>query len=257
MGKKKVKLSASKITTYQQCPRKYYYRYIKRLPVFDFWSHLIKGNFAHDVLEVWVDRIMKGEDPRDAMQAAFKDTATSENYQGKVEKFLEEIKPWLKKAVFAYEQKHFQPLAVEETVSFRYRNVVVVGRVDRIDYLGPQTIKIVDYKTTKNPNYLSDLQLGIYHIGVKYGSLSGQYGKKAVETSYVLLRHDMRETPYTFTVADLENILDEIEEVSGQIDCDTTWEPKPSNLCQYCDFFVPCTQNREQVDDWWEIEKGW
>jgi RecB family exonuclease len=194
---------------------------------------------------------MKDEDPREAMLASFKETAVSEDYKGKIEKFLEEIKPWLKHAVYTYEEQKFQPLATEEKVSFRYRNIIMTGRVDRIDHVGPGTVKIVDYKSSKNPDYLTPTQLGIYHIGVKYGSLSDVYGKKGVETAYVLLRHDMKETPYTFTVEQLEDILDQIEEVSEQIQTDTEWEPKPSKLCQYCDFFVPCTQERSEIDEWW------
>jgi CRISPR/Cas system-associated exonuclease Cas4 (RecB family) len=178
------------------------------------------------------------------MLAAYRDTFVLNEFNGKVSKFLEEIKPWLRQAVIDYEARQFQPIAAEEKVSFRYRKLEVTGRIDRIDTISSTKIKIIDYKTTKNPDYLTAMQLGVYHIGVKYGSLKEQYGNKDVETAYVLLRQDMREIPYVFREDELEGILTEVEEVVDLIGNDTTWEPKPSKLCQYCDFFVPCTQER-------------
>lgn len=245
------RLSHSKISCYTQCPRRYKYRYIERLPVLNNWPHLVKGNFAHDVLEHWVKRILKGEDPRAAMKVAYKDVLQSKEYIGKVETYLEEIQPWLKQAIKQYQTCSFRPLMAEETVKFRYRDIIVTGRIDRIDHVDSHTIKIVDYKSTKNPDYLTDLQLGMYHMGVKYGSLKDFYGDKEVQATYILLRHDMREVPYTFTIEHLESFLDEIEAVSEQIRNETEWAPKPSNLCKFCDYFIPCSAERECVDDWW------
>lgn len=42
--------SPSSILTYKQCPRKYYYRYIAKLPV-SRSIHLVRGSIAHKVLE--------------------------------------------------------------------------------------------------------------------------------------------------------------------------------------------------------------
>jgi len=246
--KNKVHTSASRISTYKQCPKKYYYRYIKQLPVYDFWSHLIMGNFTHSVLEGWVSRLMKGEDPKEAMRAAYKDAVLSGEYEGKIERFLKEVRPWLQRAVLDYETNQFMPLCAEEKVSFRYRHIEVTGRIDRIDGIGPDRVKIVDYKTVKNPDFLTTMQLGIYHIGVKYGSLKDQYGNKEIDTAYVLIRHDMKEVSFQFTKEQLEAVLTDIEEVTEQIESDTEWKSCSSPLCQYCDFFVPCTQERNCCD---------
>jgi ATP-dependent helicase/DNAse subunit B len=42
--------SPSSINTYNQCPRKYYYQYILKLPTRPS-IHLVRGNIAHSVLE--------------------------------------------------------------------------------------------------------------------------------------------------------------------------------------------------------------
>lgn len=252
MSKKHFRLSASKISTYKQCPKKYWYRYIAKMPSLDFWPAQIKGSFTHDVLEVWVNKLIKGQDPKQAMQASFEEIFEKEEYREKhVERFMDEIKPWLKQALIDYLAKQYQPLRAEEEINFMYRDIHVTGRVDRIDYIDDKTIKIVDYKTVKDPKYLTKMQVGIYHMGVKYGNLKKHFGDKDVETSYILLRHDMTEVPFTFKVSDLDGILDEIEGVAQQIQNETEWKAKPSGLCSYCDYFIPCTKEREDVNNWW------
>lgn len=248
MARKPISLSVSKITTYKMCPKKYYYRYIKKLPVSDFWAHLIIGNFVHGTLEAWTRRVMKGENAREAMVVAFRDMALSPDYKHKVEKFLPDIRPWLKAFVLHYEEQKFEPLTIEEEFKFKYRNIIMVGRIDRIDRVTPSKVKIVDYKTTKNPNYLTNMQLAIYNVGVKYGSLSPSYGKKDIETCYVLLRHNMKEITCCFSDDELGQFLDETEEIADRIASDTTWAATPSNLCQCCDFFIPCTQREEATE---------
>ena len=176
----------------------------------------------------------------------------SEEYRKKkVERFLDEIKPWLKEALADYLEKKYQPLKAEEEINFMYRGIHVTGRVDRIDRVDDHTIKIVDYKTVKDPKYLTKLQVGIYHMGVKYGNLAEEFGNKDVEASYILLRHDMKEVPYRFSTSDLDGLLDEIEGVADQIRNETEWEVKPSILCNWCDYFVPCTKEREDTTKWW------
>jgi len=204
------------------------------------------------VLELWTQRIIKNADPLEAMQQSFVDVKKQKKYLDlHIEKYLDEIKPWLRGFFERYQQHRFVPLAAEQKVGFKYRNIIVIGRIDRIDYVDNRTIKILDYKSTKDPKYLTNLQLGMYHMAVKYGELKSQYGDKEVQTAYVLLRHDMKEAPYEFSVPDLDACLDEIETTVQQIQTDTTWEARPSNLCQYCDYFVPCMKERENVDNWW------
>lgn len=247
-------LSHSKMSTYKTCPRKYWYRYIQKVKSSEHWPHLVKGNFAHDVLETWVKRLLDNDNvnPREALSDAFKYWRGTRKYQEfGIEKYIDEIRPWLRKTYEDYEQRRYVPLAAEQKVQFRYRGIVMTGRIDRVDEIDDHTIKILDYKTTKDPRYLTDLQLGIYHMGAKYGSLKSLYGDREIETAYVLLRHDVKEHPYTFTVDDLDKFLDDIEATAQAIMTDETWEPKPSRMCRYCDYYIPCTEERNNVDEWW------
>lgn len=247
-----IQLSQSRIAAYQMCPKKYWFRYIKGIKGSENWPQLVKGNFTHDVLEMWIKGALQGEEPKRCLQGAFKYFRSLQKYQDfSIEKYIDEIKIWLRKVYEDYEARRYVPIAAEQKVEFQYHNIMMTGRIDRIDEVNPSTIKIIDYKTVKDPQYLTQLQLGIYHMGAKYGSLKSKYGNKNIQTAYVLLRHDVREKPYCFTTGDLDGFLDEIEDVAGQIATDKVWIPKPSRMCQYCDYFVQCTRERENVNAWW------
>lgn len=245
-------LSQSRISTYKQCPRKYWYRYVKKLKPSEKWPHLIKGNFVHDVLESWIKEVLNNKEARAAIQNAYEYWRYSEKYKAlSIEKYIEEIKPWIYQVYRDYQRRQYRPVAAEQKVQFRYRGIVMTGRIDRVDEVSPTRIKIVDYKTTKDPQYLTGLQLGIYYMGAKYGSLRSAYGDKDIETAYVLLRHDVDEVKYTFSPDQLDGMLDEIENAAISIFSEKEWPARPSHMCRFCDYYVPCTKERESVDNWW------
>ena len=47
-----IKLSASSVKSYEQCPRKYFFNYIQRAPKKQ-WDHFDLGNLCHKTLEVF------------------------------------------------------------------------------------------------------------------------------------------------------------------------------------------------------------
>lgn len=254
MGKKRpkieIKLSPSKISCYQQCPRKYYYNYVERLPQLK-WPHTLKGNLAHDVLERWVKKgIMKGKEPASAMKEAF-EFMRKGKYKAAPEKVIEEVVPWLRGAVRNFKEEKFAPIVAEQFIHFTYRGIMLRGRLDRIDTIDDNTIEVVDYKSSKDPKWLTAGQLGFYHIAVRYGNLSPAYGDKDVKASYILLRHDMKKKPYMFEPKDLDKLLTGMEEVAHKIMTETRWDPKRSRLCNTCDFFVPCTRD---TGEWWDTD---
>lgn len=246
-----INLSPSKISCYKQCPRRYYYNYIKKMPQMK-WPHSLKGNIAHDILEHWVkEGIMKGKKPDDAMQESF-DFLRQGKYAEATEETIEEVVPWLHAAVKNFEDESFKPVEVEQFIEFTYRGVRLRGRLDRIDELDNRTIEVVDYKSSKNPKYLTAAQLGFYHIAVQYGNLSPKYGDKDIVASYVLLRHDMKKMPYTFQPKDIDKLLTNMEKVADSIRHETRWDPKKSRLCNTCDFYTTCMKD---TGEWWGDEE--
>jgi len=68
----------------------------------------------------------------------------------------------------------------EATVSAGGREVVLTGRIDRVEVDRDGRVHVVDFKTGKNPPAAGDLprhpQLGVYQLAVRSGALHGVDG---------------------------------------------------------------------------------
>ena len=53
-----IKLSASAVKSYEQCPRKYFFNYIERAPKRQ-WDHFDLGNLCHKSLELFHEAHLK------------------------------------------------------------------------------------------------------------------------------------------------------------------------------------------------------
>jgi CRISPR/Cas system-associated exonuclease Cas4 (RecB family) len=143
----KLKISASAIKTYTQCPRKYYYTYIERLPK-KKWPHIDLGNFVHAVLE--------------AFHNLLRDNPRGEEEWGNVLKDI--CRNTLKKHPLTKEQRK-QATAMLDTYLSKLRSdglpkvicneksftielagdIVLRGFIDRVDQIDGG-VEIVDYK---------------------------------------------------------------------------------------------------------------
>src|SRR3989344_3425844 len=196
--------SPSSINTYKQCPRKYYYQYILRLPTKPS-IHTLRGNVVHEVLEEFFDI----------------DTASFnlENYQHELRKQSQSI--FLKKwQAYQKELRQFLPTSDQEKFFFSesllmvsnwleqfleriptptptniqqaFRELTPVreqqyisptlslqGYIDAIEQQGDE-VRIIDYKTNAYLNISEEqrLQLGIYSVlyHEKHGKLPNKVG---------------------------------------------------------------------------------
>lgn len=244
MGNIRIVLSASKIDTYKQCARRYWYQYIKKLPRQKLNVYQIRGKFVHVILEEWVLLLMEGVPCREAMRVAYVKVYNSwRNSRIKSLSVLkiQDIKQWLRPFIAQYERQPFTPLEVEQDIGFEYRGIKLNGKFDRIDKIDSDTIKIIDYKAVSSPSNLKPLQLALYHLSVKHGSLRKKYGDKQIETAYVLLKHKLREKVFRFTREELEQVLDELEDIAERILGDKEFRPcEKVGLCRYCDYYFEC-----------------
>jgi len=181
--------SPSSINTYKQCPRKYYYIYVKKLKTSPS-IHLVRGKVAHSVLEdffeIDIDKLpdegheillqglikdflrIKWEAAKDELakldmteaERLFYYEETDQmlmnwlhNYLKKISKekmpFKEAFKKWIPRTEAEYKSEQYQ----------------VRGFIDAIHEFGDEVI-VMDYKTSKrdhiSPEYR--LQLGIYAL---------------------------------------------------------------------------------------------
>ena len=138
----------SRLTTWQDCPRRYRMTYLDRPgpPKGPAWAHNTVGSVAHLALARWWDLPVErrtGPAARalldDAWQAdGFRDSTQADRWRGltgdMVERYAAGLDP---------EQ---EPAGVERTVGMPTRRLAFSGRVDRVDRRGDQVV-VVDYKT--------------------------------------------------------------------------------------------------------------
>jgi CRISPR/Cas system-associated exonuclease Cas4 (RecB family) len=184
--------SPSSINTYKQCPRKYYYHYILKLPTIKS-IHLIRGGIVHEVLEDFfkINIDSMGDENIEfelniLLQSTFKGKWNDANEklidlklgQEKLEFYYKEsqemINSWFGSLLNRIQLKQnnhlsfkdaFKLLKPETEVYFKSEEHQVQGFIDAIHDVNGE-ISLMDYKTSKKDNMSDEyrLQLAIYAL---------------------------------------------------------------------------------------------
>ncbi len=176
--------SASRLKTYLECKRKYYYRYLKKLKAKED-DEINEGAFMHTLL----DHLHREHDSY----------SNKDEMQKNIDMLLDKLLPFddasihYKKLLWRAKLKgyidaqidHFNARwkVVEREKEFlgEIGGLTFKGRIDRIDQNAPHTL-VLDYKSgstkeaqkTKNLETLNDLQMSIYHylLSPKYPNIT-------------------------------------------------------------------------------------
>jgi len=234
-----IKLSASAVKTYEQCPRKYFFNYIERAPKKE-WAHFDLGNLCHRSLEFFHEENMKKDINKNSwnklMGACFK--KARKGYPKMTDDLLTEAKDLLTGYLTMLKKKGLTDVKGVET-AFKFNiaeNILLRGFLDRVDLMEDGRLHILDYKTTKNVQYLDDFQLLVYGLWLRreYPDIESFRG------SYLLLRHGSKLKSYDFTIEDVEKIEKDLISYADKIRFDDVWTPIPHRLCNWCDFKDIC-----------------
>lgn len=190
-----LKLNASAISTFQNCPRKYYYKNLLNLKE-PYTFSASYGSIVHAVFEVMNRRFLENYtketalelakvlfdsvlEPENAIKAGFKDTDI-ELVKAADRLSLEEMKDNFFDAIddFSMSGGFDNPPAgavCEQSFTFRIEelpNVVFDGRIDAILTDKNGNISIVDYKTGRDKTNTLDYAISEY--GVNFKSRTGK-----------------------------------------------------------------------------------
>jgi len=93
----------------------------------------------------------------------------------------------------------------------------------------------VTHNTGKSKN-LDKFQLQVYGMHLKnlFPDIQEYDGV------YLVLPEGPKEVSYTFTLGDIEEAKEDVIKTAESIATDKTWEPKPTFLCNYCDYYDAC-----------------
>jgi RecB family exonuclease len=238
----KIVWSASRLKTYLECKRKYYYRYIRKIQAKEEET-LNEGLFLHSLL----DHLYQISNSYDSKEEIAK----------KIDILLDELLP-LNDAKTAYQKLLWKEKLkgfIDAQIAHFYAEWKVVerekefkgeigglrfkGRIDRIDQNNTDTL-VIDYKTgsiseankTKNLDNLADFQMSIYHH-----LLSGTYQNITLAFMKIFEKGELEE----ITVLEEKNAL-LAEHIINLKQTKSFMAEKCENLqkCKYCEFALMC-----------------
>jgi putative RecB family exonuclease len=162
-------LSPTAINTYLQCPRKFYLRYIKKLPTRPS-IHLIRGKIVHrtihdfhtrnpemspqtplhavrsELLELFRERWHEAQESLNSLGLTGEEI---QFYRDDSERMLMNFSHWF--------VKHGMPTPDLSEAKIVSQNLSLMGIVDAV-HQWPEKVILVDYKTSKNPVITSDME---------------------------------------------------------------------------------------------------
>lgn len=236
-----LRLSFSRVDTYQTCPLKYRFAHIEKLPGTPS-PQLSWGSSIHAALERWWGQKLPEPPPVDALLEALYDRWDDAGFEGMAR---EDKLKWYRHAQDVLRRHHarYAPMyspAVASEAWFELDlgdDVQVCGSIDHVARTGSGGIGIVDWKTNRRAKTRKEvagsLQLAIYTLAA--AELWG------LEPEWVALDFVVSGVRVSVprSEIDTDSALATIREVTAHIRAGL-FEPAPSRLCGWCDYRSAC-----------------
>jgi putative RecB family exonuclease len=247
--------SPSRLSTFLQCPRKYDFQHVKKLPTKPS-PHLDLGSNVHAALRDWL-RLAPAARTWDALLEFYR-AAWRQNRPAFATRTRDELRDWGERGKamlrrFADEvAPDLAPLALEKWVGIDFGDLEVRGKVDRVDPLPDGSLRVVDYKTGRFPRdpartRADDLAAAVY----ARGSSTDFVGAPVADVEYLYL--DTMER-LTFPIDDAwqaqrEMAIETLARTALEAEKSGAMPPQPSVLCAWCDFKARCPEGQAFLDD--------
>ena len=239
-------LSAGAIDRYDTCPLQFKLQREWKIPG-SVSANLLYGNVAHQVLKDYFDAVVAGK-ARTAEQsvALFSELMNASPFDDGHQRDLYLAKGKVEIADFVAAQQTApapKVLHTERSFDIKVDDVRVIGRVDRVDDLGDDRVRIVDYKSgaPKDADKAKkSLQLSIYALAAKIA-----WGYDAEKLVFYNLE-DQSEAETTRDASQLEATRDKVREVAAAIAAGD-FHPTPGQGCSYCDYRELCPATEQKL----------
>ena len=234
-----LRLSASAVDSYRNCPQKYLFGAVWGIPGGPRAATTF-GNVMHTTIKQFIEALRKGQRlpfeevetifRREWSSAGFEDAYQEECYQ---RDGIEQLRAFCTTCldsppdVIAQEKRFALDLE---------NNVQITGRIDQINRLGPGEVEVVDYKTGRPKTAVqarSDLQLGIYALAAREDL--------EVEPAR-LVYYNLQTNECVATTRDakqIEEMRGTIQEVAADIRA-RQFPAKPGFHCRSCEYRFIC-----------------
>jgi len=241
MPEPRLRLSFSRVDSYQTCPLRFRFAYVDKLPTKPS-PHLSWGTSIHTAIEGWWDSKLPEAPPVEVLLRRLYDGWDDSGFAGMPR--AEKLK-WYSHAQDVLRRHHARHAAtyvpaVASEAWFELdlgEDVQVVGSIDHVARTADGGIGIVDWKTNRKAkdrrHVAASLQLAIYALAAR-----------------ALWGHDPEWVALDFVVPGVRVTVDRdqidtdaavatIHEVAARIKAEA-FEPTPTALCPWCDFRSEC-----------------
>lgn len=253
--------SYTQLAAFDNCPYQYRFAHILKIPrkgkyVFSFGQtmHLVLQKLFELVIErrglgqtsLFAKPVKKNEAKIDLEEILklYEDNWIDDWYESKKQKeeYRKKGKEILKNFYDQHKDNWPQVVSLEQGVNLKLEGQRIYGKVDRIDDLGGNEIRVVDYKTGRPKEEgkitLEDKeQLIIYKLAVEQAT-----NQKARELQFYYLDNNS-EINFSCEAKDIEvvkkKLVDKIRAIETACQ-NNEFPPAPGELCKYCDFSDIC-----------------
>lgn len=257
---KSSKFSPSKLSVYQNCPRRYQYRYVDKISRQRKTPETVVGVAVHSAFEELYELARGGKVMPLADALAAYEREFAEGWDGAVvekdERFAKD--DWRKvgaDCVRLYHEAHApfdadRTVAIEKRVGFPItvdgREYRIEGFVDRLALAKDGAFEIVDYKTAKNlPNQEhadADWQLALYELAVRREWPDA----KEVRLKWHYVRHGKTLVSVRDEAARARMLAD-VTALVSRIKHDHEFKTNKTVLCDWCEYKDLCPEFSDGV----------
>ena len=251
---KKPWYSPSRLKLFLECARRYKFQYVDKLPTKPS-PHLDLGSNVHSALRDWL-RLKPKERNHDNLIEFYR-SAWRANMPAFATKTRDELKEWGERGkamLLRYADAldpALEPIMTERNVHADYGDVVVGGRIDRVDALEDGSLIVVDYKTGKFPGRPQrakdeDLAAPVY---ARATSLAFA-GAPVTQVQLHYLESGQQLVFEVDEIWQMHKDLAVIEAANAARAAETANEfpARPSVLCGWCDFKGRCPEGKAFLD---------
>ena len=240
-------ISYSDIEAFKDCPLKFYYRKVLKLPSPSSPEQTL-GSTIHSVLQRAGQQLKDGATPFLTNMVADFESHWSKAYindPDRKERLRARGRELLEHFIGLQSKRSGKPIDFEKTFHLdlipgdAQQSARLVGRIDRVDR-APDGLEVIDYKTGKQraDELKDDLQLPIYSLACE-----NIYKQYPIRLTYMFLGDDTQYEVF-YEIDDLKRIRTEILEIINQIN-QTDFLATPGHVCNYCQYKKICPAKAE------------
>jgi putative RecB family exonuclease len=246
--------SHSKLTTYQQCPQKYKFRYVDGIPPPIRSIELHLGDTVHRALEKLYADAQNGETYPCNEFLAFYQRTWDEGYtpQMRIVRAGTTARTYLelgRQMLLTY-YRRFHPFTQSTTLELEEKFLFPIseqheirGIIDRLSKSADGTLEVHDYKTSRrlpNPVQIAaDTQLVMYELALRHRWPAAD--RITLIWHYLAFDKDIQ---ITKTTEQLEAVKQNALRLIQRVEATTTFRTNVTALCDWCEYKEMCPAHK-------------